>query len=96
MNDQTPTTNMGMDSYYFPGQQQTEYSNGMLLPPMNRQSMPQLQQTHIGDSSTFTASRGNEWNVPPHFTPGFDPATLYDVFDGAMWGPLLELVEPNE
>ncbi|KAF2635217.1 hypothetical protein P280DRAFT_473955 [Massarina eburnea CBS 473.64] len=44
-----------------------------------------------GDAGTLNP---NEWNTPTYFTPGFDPTTHYDIFDGAMWGSLLELVEP--
>ncbi|KAH6621987.1 fungal-specific transcription factor domain-containing protein [Boeremia exigua] len=32
-------------------------------------------------------------NAPYVPTPGFGPSTFYDVFDGAAWGPLLDLVE---
>ncbi|KAH7357433.1 fungal-specific transcription factor domain-containing protein [Pyrenochaeta sp. MPI-SDFR-AT-0127] len=54
-----------------------------------------IQQYDASNPSLYTNSRNIVMNRSPVLTPGLRPSTFYDVFDGAAWGPLLDLVEDN-
>ncbi|KAF2012938.1 hypothetical protein BU24DRAFT_465287 [Aaosphaeria arxii CBS 175.79] len=80
-----------MQGQYYPGQ-----SADMPPPLQDRHFMQQQQQTQMCEFPMVNETRGNDLNVPPTVAPNFEFTTSYDVFDGAAWGSLLELVEPHE
>lgn len=43
----------------------------------------------------FIAIRNDEWDDVSWTVPNINPPPSYDVFDGAMWGSLLEMVDLN-
>lgn len=54
-----------------------------------------IPQYDASNSTLYTNSHNIVLNASHGTTPGLGSATFYDVFDGAAWGPLLDLVEDS-
>lgn len=86
---------ISMNSYDFSILQQPDASNTMLRSSRTGQYMQPSQQENGTDISTIHDLNCHDWSVQSHLVEGIEHIPTYDVFDGAMWGPLLELIEPN-
>lgn len=95
INDQATASTTSMNPYYFTALQQAEHMNSVPDLSINYQFMHPSQRATTPDTSVANNLCSNEWNTNSRFTPEGDPTPVYDVFDGAMWGSLLELLGSN-
>ncbi|KAL5411627.1 hypothetical protein PMIN04_010180 [Paraphaeosphaeria minitans] len=57
--------------------------------------MQSAQQQGTRIAPPFIDGQLDNWNGVTRAVPNLNPPPTYDVFDGAMWGSLLEIVDPN-
>ncbi|KAK7185543.1 Zn(II)2Cys6 transcription factor [Paraphaeosphaeria sporulosa] len=84
-----------MDPYYFPGTQYSDSNNRFPGSFLYQDPTQSGQQQVPRIAPPFLDGQTDEWNEASRAIPTFNPPPNYDVFDGAMWGSLLGIVEPK-
>lgn len=84
-----------MISQAFPAMQYPDCNNTLPGSLMYQDSPHGAQRSAPRIAPPFVDTWNDEWTERSRTVPTINPPLTYDVFDGAMWGSLLEMVDPN-